>query len=75
MSELQFDNQNNEFGRPPEESSGFDLSGMLISWGIVNNRKEAEYVLMALAVVALLVAAYFFFSSSSSTPPPPPVGV
>jgi len=75
MSDLQFENQNNEFGRPPEEAAGFDLSGKLISWGIVNNRKEAEYALMAMAVFALVVAVYFFFSSSGSTPPPPPIGV
>jgi hypothetical protein len=75
MSDLQFDNQNNEFGRPPEASGGFDLSGKLISWGLVSNRKEAEYALMAVGAFALLLAGYLFFSSSGSTPPPPPIGV
>jgi hypothetical protein len=74
MTDLQFDNQTNEFGRPPEASNGFDITGKLINWGFVSNRKEAEYVLIGVAVVALLAAFFFYKSSAGSLPPPPPIG-
>lgn len=74
MADLQFENQTNEFGRPPEASGGFDITGKLISWGLVSNRKEAEYLLIGVAVVALLAAFFFYRSTAGSLPPPPPIG-
>ena len=71
---VQFDNQGDEYGRPPQRSSGFDLTGKIVQWGLVRSRDEAQYVLIAVAVVALLVAGFFVFhSGGSSVPPPPPV--
>lgn len=64
MTDMQFETNPNEFGRPPVQGKGFDLTGKLIGWGLVSSRKEAEYVLIAVAVVALLAAFYFFTSSS-----------
>ena len=64
MSDLQFDTGQNEFGRPPEQASSFDLSGKLIQWGLVSNKQEASYVLIAVAVLAL-IGAYFLYSSLS----------
>jgi hypothetical protein len=71
---MRFEDNNNEFGRPPEEAAGFDLTGKLVEWGLVSDTQQAQYVLIGVAVLALLVAAFFFFhSAGSSTPPPPPV--
>jgi hypothetical protein len=63
MADLQFDNQGNEFGRPPVGQPGMDFTGKLISWGFVSSRKEAEYVLIAVAVLCL-IAAYFVYQSA-----------
>ena len=74
MSDIRFEtDQANEFGRPPEPQ-GFDLSGSLIKAGLVSTREEAQYVLLAVAVLVFLMAGYFFFSggSSSAVPPLPP---
>lgn len=73
MTDLQFDTQSNEFGRPPAQQSGFDLSGKLVAWGLVSSRDEATYVLLAIGVLALGAAVFIFMSSSGSTPPPPPI--
>lgn len=64
MSDLQFDTGQNEFGPPRVEKSGMDISGKLVEWGLVSNRQEASYVLIAIAVLAL-IAAYFLYSSLS----------
>jgi|GEM_PF-2495755 hypothetical protein len=74
MADVQFENQGEEFGRPPQ-SSAFDLTGAMVRWGLVSTRQQAEYVMIALAVVAFLIAAYFLFTGggSGSIPPPPPV--
>jgi len=63
MADLQFDNQANEFGRPPVSDPGVDFTGKLIRWGFVSSRKEAEYALIAIAVLCL-VAAYFVYKSA-----------
>jgi len=63
MSEMRFEDQGEEFGPPPQRSSGFDLTGLIIKWGLVSSRKEAEYVMIGVGVVALLAAAYFVFTS------------
>jgi len=63
MSEMQFQTDDqNEFGRPPASSGGFDLSGMLIKWGVVSSPQQAEYVLMAVGLLCLVGAGYFFWS-------------
>ena len=72
---VQFENQGEEFGRPPQASSGFDLTGKLVQWGLVSNATEAQYALIGLAVIALLIAGFFLFGfgGGSNIPPPPPV--
>ncbi|MDP2648602.1 MAG: hypothetical protein Q8P19_01740 [bacterium] len=75
MSEgIQFENQGEEFGTPPQKS-GFDLASRMVSWGLVSSRKEAEYAMIGVAALALLIAAFFFFRGvgGGSVPPPPPV--
>jgi len=63
MSDVQFDQDgSNEFGTPPS-SSGTDLTGKLIQWGIVSNRQQAEYVMIGLAV-AVVIIAFFVYRSS-----------
>jgi hypothetical protein len=64
MSEMQFQDQADEFGRPPVASGGFDLSGSLIKWGIVSTRQQAEYVLMGDAALAIVVAIFVYVSGS-----------
>ena len=70
---VQFENQGDEFGRPPQRSGGFDITGKLVEWGLVSSLQEAQYVLMAVGVAALLIAGFFIFHSGSNIPPPPPV--
>lgn len=73
-SGVRFEDQGNEFGRPPQPTSGFDLTGKLVEWGLVSSATEAQYVLVVIAALALLISAYFFFhSGGGSLPPPPPV--
>lgn len=72
---VRFENQGDEYGGPPARSQGFDLTGKLVQWGLVKSPQEAQYVLLAIAVLAFVIAGYFFigqFSSSSAPPPPPP---
>lgn len=64
MAEMQFDMNPNEFGRPPVQDRGFDIASKLVAWGLVSSRKEAEYVLIAVAVIALVGAFYFLTSGS-----------
>jgi len=75
MADLQFENQTNEFGVPPQERPGSDLTDMLIKWGLVSSRKEAEYALVGVAILALVIAYFVYGSLGGSAPPPPPVGV
>ena len=55
MSEMRFENQGEEFGRPPTES-GVDFTGKLVKWGLVSSRQEAQYVLVGIAVLAIILA-------------------
>jgi hypothetical protein len=71
MSDVRFENQGQEFGRPPVES-GFDITGKLVSWGLVSSRAEAQYVMIGIIVLAFAGAAFFFFSLGGSGAPPPP---
>lgn len=74
MADMQFEDQTNEFGAPPQQSAGFDLTGKLVDWGLVSSTEEAQYVLIGVAVVAFLAAAFFIFhSGGGSAPPPPPI--
>mgnify|MGYP003394611279 CR=1 FL=1 len=73
MSDIQFETGQNEFSRPPTESGGFDIAGKLVAWGLVSNRQEATYVLIALGVLALILAFFLIRSSGSDLPAPPPV--
>ncbi len=71
---VQFQSEGNEYGPPPQQAEGFDLTGKLVQWGLVSSRQEAQYVLIGVAVLALLIAAYFLLhSTGSSLPPPPPI--
>jgi hypothetical protein len=70
---VQFENQGDEFGRPPQRSGGFDLTGKLVQWGLVSSPQEAQYVLLAVAIVVVLIAGYFIFHSGGSSVPPPPI--
>lgn len=68
-SGVRFENQGEEFGAPPTRSGGFDMSDKLVTWGLVASRQEAQYVLIAIAVVIFIVAGYFLFSGGESAPP------
>lgn len=71
MSDLQFDDSQSEFARPPEQPSGFDLSGKLVEWGLVSNRQEATYVLIAIGVLAVIVAFFVFRVGGGGSDAPP----
>jgi len=65
MGDLRFDtDQQEEFGRPAEQSKGSDFTGKLITWGLVSNRQQAEYVMIGLAVL-IAVVAFFVYRSTS----------
>lgn len=72
--EMQFEDVGEEFGAPPERTSGFDIPGKLLLWGVVSSRQQAEYVLVVIVILVVLLAGYFFFGSLGGTDvPPPPV--
>lgn len=74
-SQVQFENQGQEFGKPPVES-GPDFTSKLVSWGLVSSRQEAQYVMIGIAVLAIVVAVFFFArSAGGNAPPPPPPGL
>lgn len=70
MSDMRFEDQQNEFGRPPVASGGFDMSGMLIKWGVASSRQQAEYILITIGILALAVAVFVYMSSSGSSDVP-----
>ena len=73
-SGVQFESQGDEFGRPPQRGGSFDLTSKLVQWGLVKSEQEAQYVLIAVAVIVFLIAGFLIFhSGGSSVPPPPPV--
>ena len=76
MGELRFDSdQQNEFVRPIQQS-GFDLTGRIVAWGLAKNRRQAEYVLIAVVVLALIVIWWFGFRGGAEVVPapvPPPL--
>ena len=68
MGEMRFETDSqNEFGRPPQEAGGFDMSGMLITWGLVSSRQQAEYILIGISVIVFVIAGFVYFSSSGSS--------
>jgi hypothetical protein len=74
MADIQFETNPNEFGAPPREEGGWDLTGQIVSLGLAQTREQAEYVLIGVGLIALAIGAFFFFSGGgSSVPPPPPV--
>lgn len=73
-SGVHFQDQGEEFGHPPTES-GTDLTGKLVSWGLVSSRQEAQYVMIGVAVFAFIIAVFFFgraVAGGDAPPPPPP---
>ncbi len=56
MSEMHFEDQGDEFSRPREDAAGFDMTALLIKWGIASSRQQAEYALIGIAIFAAVVA-------------------
>jgi hypothetical protein len=71
MSDLQFDGSANEFGAPPSQSIGTDITGKIVAWGLASNREQAQYVLVGVVAVLLVLAfiLYKMVSGGSSAPP------
>ena len=67
---MKFEDNQNEFGRPPATSNGFDMSGMLIKWGIASSRQQAEYILIAVGVIVFAAAVFVYMSGSGSSDVP-----
>lgn len=72
-SGVRFDVENEDFGRPPQRDAGFDMTGKLVEWGIVETVEQAQYVLVGVGIFVLLLAGYFFMHSGGAVPPPPPI--
>ena len=71
--QIKFDTPADEFGRPPQQSMGADITGKLIKWGFVATRQEAQYVLIGVAIVALVLAYVLYgrLGGSSNVPTTP----
>ena len=65
MGDLRFDTDQEEFARPVSPTSGTDFTGMLVTWGLVSNRQQAEYVMIGLAVVIAIIAFFVYRSIPS----------
>ncbi len=68
MSDMRFDSNNDEFGRPPAAERG-DFADKLVSWGLVGDRQTAIYTLIGIGVLAL-VGAFLLFNTGGSDAPP-----
>ena len=42
MGDVQFNEQADEFGKPPVAAPGTDWTGILITWGIAKKRDQAQ---------------------------------
>ena len=74
--DIRFDEQGAEFGGPPQERRGLDMTGALVRWGLVSTRGQAQYVLLLIAAAALIAAFYFGYgalTTQTELPPPPPI--
>ena len=73
MGDVRFDtDQQDEFASPRASQGGFDLVGLLVRTGMVENRQMAQYILVGIAVLAFFGIFFMFWSRGGSTPPPPP---
>jgi len=73
MGEMRFEDDANEFGRPPARETGSSMTNALMRWGLVSTEKEGQYVLLAVGAIAVMAAIYFFMTSGGGAPPPPPI--
>ena len=64
MGELRFDSEGDEFARPVSQNAKTDLTGMFIQWGLVSNRQQAEYLMIALAIVIVIIAVFVYRSTA-----------
>ena len=59
---MSFESDNaSEFVRTTPLSSSTDITGKLVSWGVVKNRRQAEYLEIAIALAAVGLAAVVYF--------------
>ena len=68
MGDIQFDDGSAEFTPRQPESSSTDLTSKIVAWGLAKDRKQAEMVLIVVAVIAGLGALYFIFFSGGAAP-------
>lgn len=71
MSDIQFDTNPEEFGRPPQAAPSADFTGKLVEWGLAADRQQAEYVMIGAVILILFVAGFLYFSLSGGSSAPP----
>ncbi len=81
MSDLQFEGEQ-EYASENTQPTTPVLVRWILATGLVREARQAQYVLLAVAVLAVLLALFFFVSAttggigpSGKTPPPPGVPV
>ena len=75
MGDVRFDtDQQDEFVQSgARRSARADFADILIGWGVVKDRSQANYVLFGVTIVAFLIIVWLWFGTTSSPPPLPPV--
>jgi hypothetical protein len=71
MGDVQFDEEHTDIRRSVlvKKSSGF--RDLVLKTGMVKTEKEADYILLGIAICAVIIAGFLFISTFGSAPLPP----
>jgi len=75
MSEVSFEDQGDNFGRPSKFLEAFDLGALLIKWRIASTRQQAQYILIAVALGAIMLAFFVYHVATPSYTGPTPAQI
>ena len=75
MSEVSFEDQGDNFGRPSKFLEAFDLGALLIKWRIASTRQQAQYILIGVILVAIMLAFFVYHVAAPSYTGPTPAQI